>query len=48
MNSPPHRAVILGRSFREVGVGIARGIPVDGVAGAATGATYVLDAGMAR
>jgi uncharacterized protein YkwD len=48
MNSPPHRAVILGRRFREAGVGIARGIPVEGVAGAETGATFVLDAGMAH
>jgi uncharacterized protein YkwD len=47
MNSPPHRAVILSRRFREVGVGIARGVPVD-VAGAQGGATFVLDAGMAR
>jgi uncharacterized protein YkwD len=48
MDSPPHRAVILSRRFREVGVGIARGIPLDGFAGAATGATYVLNAGMVR
>jgi uncharacterized protein YkwD len=47
MASPPHRAVVLGRSFREAGVGIARGVPLDGVAGADIGATFVLDAGMA-
>jgi uncharacterized protein YkwD len=48
MSSPPHRAVILGRRFREVGVGIARGVLVNGVGGAETPATYVLDAGSAR
>jgi uncharacterized protein YkwD len=47
MESPPHRAVILGRPFREAGVGIGRGVPVEGVAGADTGATFVLDAGVA-
>jgi uncharacterized protein YkwD len=47
MESPPHRAVILGRPFREAGVGIARGVPAEGVAGADTGATFVLDAGTA-
>lgn len=47
MNSPPHRAVILSRRFHEAGVGVARGVPADGVAGAETGATYVLDAGSA-
>jgi uncharacterized protein YkwD len=48
MNSASHRAVILSRRYHEAGVGIARGLPVSGVAGAATGATFVLDAGMAR
>jgi uncharacterized protein YkwD len=41
MNSPPHRAVILSRRFREAGVGVARGVP----AGAGDGATFTLDAG---
>jgi uncharacterized protein YkwD len=41
MNSPPHRAVILSRRFREAGVGVARGVPV----GAGEGATFTLDAG---
>jgi uncharacterized protein YkwD len=41
MNSPPHRAVILSRRFREAGVGVTRGVPVGGVAG--DGATFVLD-----
>jgi uncharacterized protein YkwD len=46
MNSPPHRAVILNRTYREAGVGVTRGVPVDGVGG--TGATFVLDVGEAR
>jgi uncharacterized protein YkwD len=45
MSSPPHRAIVLSRRFHEVGVGIARGVPVNGAGGAETGATYVLDAG---
>jgi len=48
MSSPPHRAVILSRRFSEVGVGLARGVPVNGGGGAEAGATYVLDAGSAR
>jgi uncharacterized protein YkwD len=44
MNSPPHRAVILGRRYREAGVGIAPGTPT----GAGGGATFTLDVGMAR
>jgi uncharacterized protein YkwD len=43
MQSPAHRAVILDRRFREVGLGVAGGIPSGG-----SGATFVLDAGMAR
>jgi uncharacterized protein YkwD len=43
MDSPGHRAVILDRRFGEVGLGIASGIPSGG-----SGATFVLDAGMAR
>jgi uncharacterized protein YkwD len=35
MNSPPHRAIIMGRQFRLVGLGIAGGSPV-GAAGAIT------------
>jgi uncharacterized protein YkwD len=48
MNSPGHRAVILSRRFDEAGVGVARGIPVNGVAGAENGLTYVLDVGATR
>jgi uncharacterized protein YkwD len=40
MNSPPHRANILSRSFREIGIGVAYGIPVGG-----GGATYTTDFG---
>ena len=43
MKSPGHRAVILDRRFREVGLGVAGGVPHGG-----SGATFVLDAGMAR
>jgi uncharacterized protein YkwD len=42
MNSPGHRAVILDRDFRDVGVGIAAGVPV---ASELPGATFVLDVG---
>src|SRR4051812_44928425 len=38
MNSPPHRRVILDRQFREIGVGVAPGVPV---AGQGSGATFV-------
>ena len=40
MHSPPHRANILSRHFRDVGVGIALGAPVGG-----GGATYTTDFG---
>jgi uncharacterized protein YkwD len=42
MNSPGHRAVILDRGFRDIGVGMASGVPV---AAEMPGATFVLDAG---
>jgi uncharacterized protein YkwD len=42
MHSPPHRRVILDRDFRQIGIGVARGVPV---AGAGDGATFVLDVG---
>ena len=45
MDSPPHRAVILNRRYREAGVGIVHGTPVPGTAG---GATFVLDVGVAH
>jgi uncharacterized protein YkwD len=42
LNSPPHRAILLDRSFRDVGIGLTPGL-TDGSAGA--GATAVLDFG---
>src|SRR3954470_432732 len=43
MNSPGHRAVILDRDFRDAGIGVTLGVPVDD--GSMPGATFVLDAG---
>jgi uncharacterized protein YkwD len=43
MNSPGHRAVILHRDFRDVGIGVTAGVPIDD--GSMPGATFVLDAG---
>jgi uncharacterized protein YkwD len=43
MNSPGHRAVILDRDFRDAGVGVTAGVPLDD--GALPGATFVLDVG---
>lgn len=40
MHSPPHRANILSRHFRDIGIGIAAGAPVGG-----RGATYTTDFG---
>jgi uncharacterized protein YkwD len=42
MNSPPHRRVILDGEYREIGIGVARGVPV---AGEGSGATFTLDFG---
>jgi uncharacterized protein YkwD len=42
MHSPPHRAVILHRGFREIGVGVTIGTPQDRTA---SGAVYVIDVG---
>jgi uncharacterized protein YkwD len=44
MHSPGHKANILSRSFREIGIGIARGAPVRGEGGDA--ATYTTDFGV--
>jgi uncharacterized protein YkwD len=46
MESPGHRANILRRQFRELGIGIAIGAPVD--AGGGPGATYTADFGVRR
>lgn len=42
MDSPPHRANILRADFRHLGIGLAVGAPVHGVAG---GVTYVTEFG---
>jgi uncharacterized protein YkwD len=42
MHSPPHRANILDPSYRDVGVGVARGYPMGAGAGSAT---YTVDFG---
>lgn len=44
MHSPPHRANILTRSFRDAGVGLVLGVPGD----RSRGATYTLDFGTRR
>lgn len=44
MESPPHRANVLGRSFRDLGVGVAPGAPVPERYGSE--ATYVHDFGV--
>jgi uncharacterized protein YkwD len=41
MASPPHRRVILDRGFRDIGVGVAFGVPPD----LGGGATYAIDLG---
>ncbi len=48
MHSPPHRANILSRRYREIGIGIALGIPVRGAhlsGNGPAGATYTTDFG---
>ena len=47
MSSPGHRANILQRSFREIGIGIETGVPVR-LSAAQTGATYTADFGVRR
>jgi uncharacterized protein YkwD len=47
MNSSGHRANILQRSFREIGIGIETGLPVR-VSAAQSGATYTTDFGFRR
>jgi uncharacterized protein YkwD len=41
LNSPPHRANLLKRGYREVGIGVALGVPT----GKDDGATYTVDFG---
>jgi uncharacterized protein YkwD len=47
MRSPGHRANILRRSFREVGIGVETGVPVR-LSASQTGATYATDFGFRR
>jgi uncharacterized protein YkwD len=47
MKSPGHRANILQRSFREIGIGIESGLPVR-LSAAQSGATYTADFGFRR
>jgi uncharacterized protein YkwD len=47
MNSPGHRANILQRSFREIGIGIGTGVPVR-LSASQSGATYTTDFGVRR
>lgn len=42
MNSPPHRRLLLGRSFGDVGIGVAAGVPVGGEPLGGTTVTVVL------
>ena len=44
MHSPPHRAVLLGRSYREAGIAVLTGSPGDGT----LGSTYVGEFGRRR
>ena len=44
MNSPGHRANILKKAYRELGVGVVLGVPVSDTAGA----TYTVDFGVRR
>jgi uncharacterized protein YkwD len=46
MRSPGHKSNILRRQFREIGIGIAIGAPVD--MGGLDGATYTADFGVRR
>jgi uncharacterized protein YkwD len=47
MNSPGHRANILQRAFREIGIGIETGVPVR-LSVSQSGATYTADFGVRR
>lgn len=45
MHSPPHRHNILSRQFRDVGIGVARGVPVHGFHGVRLRATFTVEFG---
>jgi len=48
MHSPPHRHNILSRHFRDVGIGVARGVPVRGFPGVRLRATFSVEFGAHR
>ena len=45
MHSPPHRHNILSRAFRDVGIGVSRGVPVHGFRGYRLRATFSVEFG---
>ncbi len=45
MRSPPHRANILSSRYHDIGIGVARGLPVPGAGASAASATYTSDFG---
>jgi len=45
MHSPPHRHNILSRRFHDVGIGVARGVPVRGFPGVRLRATFSVEFG---
>lgn len=48
MHSPPHRHNILSRHFRDVGIGVARGVPVGGFRSVPLRATFSVSFGAHR
>jgi uncharacterized protein YkwD len=48
MHSPPHRHNILSRHFHDVGIGVARGVPVRGFHGVRLRATFSVEFGAHR
>jgi hypothetical protein len=48
MHSPPHRHNILSRHFRDVGIGVARGVPVRGFRHVPLRATFSVEFGAHR
>jgi uncharacterized protein YkwD len=45
MHSPPHRRNLLSRHFRDVGIGVARGVPLRGFRGVRLRATFSVEFG---
>lgn len=48
LGSPPHRHLLLDATFRDVGIGVAPGVPITGVHDARAGATYAVELGVRR